>query len=104
MAPAPIKRCIGNINPQKLLLEDIWFHKLKLQMAEDDYHKATLNNDYQSLNFANESRIYHKATILQAYKALRYLLAAEAEASGRQVSDTMEEFDEVIGEMINGNQ
>jgi hypothetical protein len=34
--------------------------------------------------------------------ALRYLLAQEAEASGRQVSATMAEFDKEIEELLDG--
>lgn len=96
------KEMMGNINPKALIITDIAFHKRKFELAEVQYHKATLNHDYETLNRVESSMTYHKAIGHGLIKALRYLLAQEAEASGRRVSASMSEFDEAIEEMTSG--
>ena len=97
------KDLIGNIDPKSLILQDIHFNNRKLELTEATYHKATLNNDYESLHWANNDRTLRWGIGQGLKTALRYLLAQEAEASGRQVSADMSEFDEVIEELVNGN-
>ena len=99
--PQP-KACIGNIDAKALILQDIWFHRKKLELAEVDYHKATLNNDYSTLNSAHADKLYRQGCIDSNMKCLRYLLAQEAEASGRRVSADIREFDEFIQTLVNG--
>jgi hypothetical protein len=104
MGYAELKRCIGNISTKSLILQDIYFNKRKLNFAEELYNKALLNNDYSTMNDANGEKFYRRGRLQSSTDALRYLLAQEAEASGRQVSATMEEFDKEIQEMVNGKQ
>jgi hypothetical protein len=96
------KNLIGNIDPKALILQDIHFNNRKLELTEAAYHKATLNNDYESLHWANDDRILRWGIGQGLKTALRYLLAQEAEASGRKVSATMVEFDGVIEELVDG--
>jgi hypothetical protein len=103
MPYAEPKDLIGNIDPKSLILQDIHFNNRKLELTEAAYHKATLNNDYEGLHWANDDRTLRWGIGQGLKTALRYLLAQEAEASGRQVSATMVEFDAVIEEMVNGN-
>jgi hypothetical protein len=104
MTPAETKDCISNISPKLLILQDICFNKRKLELAEESYNKATLNNDYGDLNKSNEEILYRMGRVFAFKEALRYVLAQEAEASGRKVSADMREFDSVVEEMVNGAQ
>jgi len=104
MPYAKPKDLIGNIDPKCLIINDIHFNNRKLEITEEAYNKATLNNNYDDLNWAHNDRVLRWGIGQGLKTALRYLLAQEAEASGRQVSATMEEFDKVIEEMVNGEQ
>jgi|GEM_PF-5397367 len=104
MPYAKPKNLIGNIDPKTLVLQDIHFNNRKLELAEERYHKATLNNNYDDLNWAHNDRVLRWGIGQGLKTALRYLLAQEAEASGRQVSATMAEFDKEIEGLVNGEQ
>ncbi len=100
---SPAKQaCIGNISAKDLILQDINFNARKLELAEEAYHKATLNNDYTKLYKASEEMMFRMGRALGFRDALKYVLAQEAEANGRRVSADKREFDKVVEEMING--
>lgn len=98
------KDMMGNIDPKSLIITEIWLHKRRFELATVDYDKATLNHDYQTLHIADDNMAYYKGVSHGLVTALRYVLAQEAEANGRRVSAGMEEFDEVIEELVNGKQ
>lgn len=95
---------IGNIDPKSLIINSLSFYGRKQELAEAEYHKATLNHDYRGLERTQAEINYYKGIIVGYSGALRVLLAQEAEANGRRVSASMSEFDEEIEGYINGEQ
>lgn len=95
---------IGNINPKSLIIDSLRFYNRKLEFAEVDYHRATLNHDYRELERTQGEINFYRGIIVGYRSSLRLLLAQEAEASGRRVSASMSEFDEVIEELVDGQQ
>lgn len=102
MPYATSKICIGNIDAQKMIVNQIHFHQRQVEYLTEDYDKACLNHDYKTIQESNNNRLMNIGSIAALEYALRAIVAQEASASGRQVSASLSEFDSVVEEMING--
>lgn len=93
---APKRHLIANIYAVDLIVSAIQFAKRKQELAEEDYHKATLNHDYRTLQYHQDQKILYTGKVEGLTEALRYTLAQEASLSGYRVSEEMKEFDDEI--------
>lgn len=100
---APRKHLIGNIHPVDLIVSEIHFARRQREFAFEDYNKAVLNHDNGGLQLAHDQMQVQIGVILGLTKALRYVLAAEAEQRGRRVSESMVEIDEKIERLLEEN-